>query len=113
MKIARKIITIWLFISVMFLSTHVCFVEEPEEYSNDVVVKVTPVHHAPVCSNNKSHVECQTISAANPVEIGRTNREVVRHFFEGRTVQREHELFRQRPRSTISINTDRFITVKM
>lgn len=109
LKIARKILTIWLIVSIQFLCTHICFMEEPQEYSNDVVVKVAPVHHATIHNHVKNHLECQTISYASPVEIGRTAREVVHHFFSGRTQQREHELFKQRPRSTISINTDRSI----
>ena len=101
MKVIKKLTIILLVLSIQFISTHVYFMSEPEEYSNDVVVKTAPVHHAPVCSHDKSHVDCQTISSANPVEIGRTNREVVHHFFESRSVQREKTLFKQRARSSI------------
>ena len=113
LKYARKLIAIWLILSIHFLCTHTWFMEKPQEYSEDVVVKVTPVHHAAVCDHNQNRLECQTVSYANPVEIGRTAREVVYHFYSNRTQQREHELFRQRPRSTIFINTERFIGTEM
>ena len=103
MKGIKKLSIILLILSIQFMATHIYFMNEPEEYSNDVVVKTASVHHAPVCSHDKNHVDCQTVSSANPVEIGRTAREVVHHFFSGRTVQREKTLFKQRARSSIGV----------